>query len=94
MAERRDEIIEACKRLHVSRLDVFGSAANETFDPGRSDVDFKPGVSLTLYSDLKEAFERILGRDIDLVERRAIMESRNYIRRERILSEAAAIYVA
>ena len=36
----QSEISEICRRFHVQRLDVFGSAARVTdFDPARSDVD-------------------------------------------------------
>lgn len=36
----RPEISKICRRFHVQRLDVFGSAARVTdFDPARSDVD-------------------------------------------------------
>jgi uncharacterized protein len=37
---QRSAIAELCRRFHVRRLDVFGSAARGTdFDPSRSDVD-------------------------------------------------------
>ena len=37
---QRAAIAELCRRFHVRRLDVFGSAARGTdFDPSRSDVD-------------------------------------------------------
>lgn len=37
---RRTEIADLCRRFHVRRLEVFGSAARGTdFDPARSDVD-------------------------------------------------------
>jgi uncharacterized protein with HEPN domain len=36
----RAEIADLCRRFHVSRLDVFGSAARVVdFDPARSDID-------------------------------------------------------
>jgi uncharacterized protein len=37
---RREELRALCRRFHVLRLDVFGSAARGDFDPERSDVDF------------------------------------------------------
>ena len=57
---QRAAIAELCRRFHVRRLDVFGSAARGTdFDPSRSDVDllvsyhpgrihreFRPRISL------------------------------------------------
>ncbi len=36
----RTEVAELCRRYHVERLEVFGSAARGTdFDPQRSNVD-------------------------------------------------------
>ena len=40
IALRRDELRAVCRRFHVRRLDLFGSAARGDFDPLRSDVDF------------------------------------------------------
>ncbi len=36
---KREEIAELCRRHHVARLSVFGSAARDDFDPATSDVD-------------------------------------------------------
>ena len=38
--EKREAVAEHCRRLNVRRLDVFGSAANGSFDPAKSDIDF------------------------------------------------------
>jgi predicted nucleotidyltransferase len=91
--DKKDEIVTACRRFNVARLDVFGSAARGSdFDPNRSDadflVDFTLGAEIDTYLDLKDDFERILGRRVDLVDRKAFESSRNYIRRRHILSEA------
>jgi len=99
ISEKRDQLIAACRRFDVARLDVFGSAARgNDFDSARSDADFlvafRSEAKFELYLDLEEAFERILGRKVDLVDRRAIETSRNYIRRNNILDQAEAIYVA
>ena len=34
------QIADLCRTFGVRRLDVFGSAVREDFDPARSDVDF------------------------------------------------------
>jgi hypothetical protein len=34
----REELQALCRRLHVQRLDLFGSAARGDFDPERSDM--------------------------------------------------------
>jgi predicted nucleotidyltransferase len=57
-------------------------------------VDFAPEAPADFYLDLKESFEQILGRQVDLIDRKAIETSRNYIRRRHILSQAEPIYVA
>lgn len=70
----RDEIRQLCRRFGVQHLDVFGSAAGETFDPQRSDidfiVDFGPGAQPDLfdrYFGLNEALAALFGRRVDLV---------------------------
>ena len=35
-----DELPELCRRYGVSRLEAFGSATAEDFDPNKSDLDF------------------------------------------------------
>jgi len=92
-------IEELCRRHRVARLEIFGSAARgDDFDPARSDVDFlvtfEPDARLdmTTYLDLEGALEALLGRPVDLIDRPAIEESRNWIRRGRILAEAETLY--
>lgn len=68
-----DEIPELCRRYGVARLDLFGSAATDAFDPQRSDLDFLvefDGDSVGLfdrYFELKESLEALYGRPVDLV---------------------------
>lgn len=75
----RAEIAELCRRFHVRRLDVFGSAARATdFDPTRSDVDllvsYLPGhvPDIGEYLDLRDALADRLGRPVDLVMENAV----------------------
>lgn len=73
--EKRDVLGELCRRYGVARLEVFGSAASDTFDPESSDVDFlvefRPGVDLgpwlARYFDLQRELEGLLGLKTDLV---------------------------
>ena len=72
---RRRDIAELCRRFHVNRLEVFGSAARGSdFDPARSDVDllvtYKSGTSrptLDEYFEFREQLEALFGRSVDLV---------------------------
>jgi len=96
----RAEIAALCRQYGVTRLEVFGSIARGAdFEPATSDADFL--VDFDLRSEvppLKRLFgfaedmEALLGRPVDLAERRAVESSRNYIRRNRILAEAETIY--
>ena len=64
-----------CEEYDVQRLDVFGSATTDSFDPDQSDLDFlvefKPGTDLgpwmTRFFTLREALSSLLGRRVDLV---------------------------
>jgi predicted nucleotidyltransferase len=73
------ELAELCRRFHVQRLEVFGSAARGAFDATRSDVDFivefernSPMKALDSYFGLKEALEALFARPVDLVMSGAI----------------------
>jgi uncharacterized protein len=76
VAIHKNEIIAACKKHGVLRLDVFGSAARGIdFDEKRSDVDFiarfdKSSSKFTLseFFDFAEELEKILDRKVDLSE--------------------------
>ncbi|MFO7641892.1 MAG: nucleotidyltransferase domain-containing protein [Candidatus Competibacteraceae bacterium] len=95
------EIAEICRRHGVRRLDLFGSAARGTdFDPDRSDADFlvefedDTGAASPLqrYLGLERDLAQLLQRPVDLVERHALENSRNYIRRRSILRGLESIY--
>lgn len=79
IARRREELRALCRRFHVRRLDLFGSAARGDFDAGRSDIDFlvefdrNAGLNaFDAYFGLKEALEELFGRSVDLVEAGAV----------------------
>ena len=44
--------------------------------------------------DMQDELKEILGREVDLVERRAVERSENYIRRRHILQSLEPLYVA
>ena len=87
----KDRIAAFCQKWKITELALFGSVLREDFRP-ESDVDvlvtFSPdsdwGVEHLL--DMKEELEPLFGRAVDLVEKRLVEESRNYIRRKHILS--------
>jgi predicted nucleotidyltransferase len=76
---RRSDIAELCRRSHVNRLEVFGSAARGSdFDPAKSDIDLlitylpghQPGIAD--HQDLCDALDGLLGRPVDLVMETAV----------------------
>jgi hypothetical protein len=74
-----EELRELCRRFHVRRLDLFGSAARGDFDPEHSDFDFLVEFDRSArqhpfdaYFGLKEELEALLGRKVDLVEASAV----------------------
>ena len=95
----KETIAEFCRKWRVSELALFGSVLRDDFRPD-SDVDvlvtFSPdsdwGIEHLL--DMKEELETLFGRTVDLVEKRLVEESRNYIRRKHILSHMEAVHAA
>ena len=98
IASKRSEIISLCRQFHVSRLELFGSAVSDEFDPQRSDLDFlvefeplTAAAYAKAYFDFKEALERLSGRPVDLVVPSAI---RNPYFRKSIEQSKALLYAA
>jgi predicted nucleotidyltransferase len=95
----RDKLAAFCRRWKITNLSFFGSVLRDDFGPD-SDVDvlvsFAPDAHWSLFDmvHMQEEIEEILGRQVDLVSRRAIEASRNYIRRKAILSSAEVVYGA
>lgn len=93
------ELTAFCQRWRVSELALFGSVLRSDFAPD-SDID----VLVTFSSDarwslldtarMEDELSRLAGRPVDLVNRRAVERSDNWIRRQAILRSAEPIYVA
>jgi predicted nucleotidyltransferase len=79
ITDNREEVLKLCKKFRVKRLDIFGSAVGDKFDPETSDLDFLVtfedlgfGEAADTYFDLLESLEQLFGRHIDLVMESAI----------------------
>ena len=96
---RNRRLGEFCRRWRVVELAFFGSVLREDFRPD-SDVDvlvtFLPGSAWSLFDlvNMQSELEEVLDRKVDLVERAAIEQSPNYIRRKSILESAQVVYAA
>jgi len=93
------ELAEFCKRWNVSEFSVFGSALRSDFRPD-SDLDvlvsFAPQAQVSLFDmvHMQDELKSIFGREVDLISKRGVENSRNYLRRKHILESAQVIHVA
>ncbi len=92
-----DAVAAFCRRWHVAELSLFGSALRDDFRPD-SDVDvlvhFGPGGGITVENlpEMRDALSTIFGgREVDLVERRAV---RNPFIRHHVLTHRQVLYAA
>ena len=90
-------VVDFCQRWQIVELAVFGSVLREDFSD-HSDVDllltFAESSQGTLYDYvlMKDEMETILGREVDLINRRALQHSKNRVRREEIEQMARTIF--
>ncbi len=95
-----EAIADVCRKHDVEELSIFGSALRDDFGP-ESDIDFlvvfknnDAGPWMGKFTDVEEDLSRVLGRRVDVVDRRGVEQSENYVRRRHILSSAQLVYVA
>ncbi|MBI3242284.1 MAG: nucleotidyltransferase family protein [Chloroflexi bacterium] len=95
----KDKLAEFCRRWEIAEFAIFGSVLRADFRPD-SDIDvlvtFAPEAKWGLFAlvEMENELKSILGREVDLVSRRGLEASRNYIRRKAILNSAQVIHVA
>ncbi len=94
----RKRIADFCKRWNVSEFAIFGSALRADFRPD-SDIDvlvsFAPGAEVSLFDmvHMQDELKQIFNREVDLISKRGVETSRNYLRRKAILESAQVIHV-
>ena len=99
VAVSKDKVAEFCRRWKITEFALFGSVLRDDFRPD-SDIDvlvsFAPEACWRFYDlvSMKEELEAMFGRPVDLVEKRLVEHSENYIRRKHILNHREIIYVA
>ncbi len=92
-------IEDFCKEWKLKEFSVFGSVLSGDFTP-ESDIDIMidfavdSGISLLNMAKMKSELEKICKRKVDLLTRRGIESSPNYIRRQAILDSVEVIYEA
>ena len=95
LAEVRARIAPLCQRHPIRRLEVFGSVAHGTAQPG-SDVDLlvtlDGSVSTAQLLDMAGEAEELIGAPVDFVLRENIEAASGSDHRRRILQSAVCIY--
>ncbi|MBD1845038.1 nucleotidyltransferase family protein [Cyanobacteria bacterium FACHB-63] len=96
----QEKIIQFCQRWKITEFALFGSVLRDDFRPNESDIDvlvsFDQEAHWTLFDlvEMEEEIQKIFDRKVDLISRRGIERSRNYLRRKAILDSAKVIYAA
>jgi hypothetical protein len=73
--QNRPAVADLCRRFGVRKLELFGSAATDEFNPNRSDLDFivefPPeydfGPWLSRLSQFEQSLADLFGRRVDLI---------------------------
>ncbi|MCG9887293.1 MAG: nucleotidyltransferase family protein [Cyanobacteria bacterium] len=95
----QQELTEFCQTWKIQELSFFGSVLREDFRPD-SDIDilvsFEEDSAWGLLElvRMRRQLKELLGREIDLLTKKSIEQSHNWIRRQEILGTAQVIYVA
>jgi uncharacterized protein len=93
----QDQIANFCRRWQITEFAIFGSALRDDFRPD-SDIDvlvtFAPKADWSLldHVTMQDELETIFDRKVDLLSRRGLQRSRNYLRRQAILDSAKVVY--
>jgi hypothetical protein len=91
------EIAKFCQRWKIQELAVFGSVLRADFN-SESDIDIIASFddnadwSLLDHMRMQQELQGLLQRDVDLVTKRAVEKSQNWVRRKEILSTASVIF--
>jgi hypothetical protein len=95
--ELRNRLRPFCQKHHISRLEIFGSAARGQAGPG-SDVDLlvtlddSVPVSAAALLEMAGEAEELVGAPVDFVLRSSLEKSPNRFARDHILSTAVCVY--
>lgn len=95
----KDVIHDFCRRWKIVEFSLFGSVLRDDFGP-ESDLDilvtFAPNAGWSLLDHLRmeKELEARVGRRVDLVNKKALSRSGNFIRRKAILESARVFHAA
>ncbi len=93
----RIEIARFCQRWLIRELALFGSALRDDFGPD-SDVDVlvtfatEANWGLLEHVQMQQELQTLFRRDVDLMSKRALERSRNWMLRDEILNTAETLF--
>ena len=93
------EIEAFCHKWQINKFALFGSVLRDDFRPD-SDIDMMIEFNAQAHptfaglDQMENELKLIFNREVDLITRKGIESSQNYIRRNNILSSAQVIYAA
>ncbi len=91
------QLVDYCRRWKITELSIFGSVLREDFGP-TSDLDVLVSFSadadwsLLDHARMQQELSDLVGREVDLISRRALERSANWLRRDAILQSLQPIY--
>jgi predicted nucleotidyltransferase len=91
------ELESFCQRWGIVEMSIFGSAARGELEED-SDLDllvvFEEDAEWSLFDHVRmeEELSELAGREVDLITRRSVQRSRNWMRRNEILSSSEPVY--
>jgi len=94
-----EDLAVFCQKWAIEELALFGSALRADFGP-QSDIDvlvtFRDDAAWSLLDHIQMEAElaELLGREVDLITRKAVERSHNPLRRREILNSARTFYPA
>jgi len=91
------EIAKFCQRWKIRELALFGSALRDDFSPDSDldvliDFDRDADWGLLEHSQMQQELQGLLQRSVDLITKRALVHSANWLRRREILDTAQVVF--
>ena len=92
-----EKIEQICQQWQIEELALFGSVLRKDFNP-QSDIDvlvsFAESAKITFFDldTIEQQLSKLFNRPVDVVTKRAIEQSHNWIRKKNILDHAQIIY--
>ncbi len=94
-----DDIRAFCEKWQITEFALFGSVLRDDFGP-ESDIDvlvyYPSTTTIDLLDEVQMVYElqEIFGRKVDMVSKKAILNSKNRYRRNSILNSAYVVHAA